>query len=509
MKVAIEVAFPLFPAAPTRLGASVRRRARLERLAQHAAGTRRRATARASRKSTRATSSAAALGIASAALGVAVALSVACPARAAGNPRRTPVVRAVEKTRPAVVNVYTETIVETPFRPRFPWTGDPFFDDFFSQFFGPGLPPARQKRTSLGSGVIVDRNGTIITNEHVIVRASNIRVMMADRSEYPAKLIGADSDSDLAVLKIEADKPLPVVPFARDDKILIGETVIAIGNPYGLSHTVTVGVVSAVGRTIQAGDIVYHDFIQTDASINPGNSGGPLINVLGELIGINTAIYREGEGIGFAIPVYRVRNIVEQILQGGVKPPWVGIAVQDLTPDLAFHFGVEPGSGVVVSSVEEGSPADRAGIKPGQIIVRVEDEKVPTTTAFARHLRGLAAGDRLRLTLLSDGKQRRVVLELVALPNEVIDRFAWKALGVRVADAPGQSGVIVREVRRGGPAAEIGMRPGDAITGLGGRPIANRDEFRRRLATFRNSHNVLLSVVRGRRLYRVTVPLAR
>ncbi len=445
-------------------------------------------------------------GIVLAFLAVALARPVASRA---GDARRTPVVRAAEKARPAVVNVYTETIVEAPFRPRLPLSGNPLFDDFFSDFFGRSLPRrAPQKRTSLGSGVIVRSDGTIVTNEHVIVRASNIRVLMVDGSEYTARLIGADSDSDLAVLKVQTDKPLPTIPFAKGDRILIGETVIAIGNPYGLSHTVTVGVVSAVGRTIQAGDIVYHDFIQTDASINPGNSGGPLINVLGELLGINTAIYREGEGIGFAIPVYRVRNIVDQILQGGVKPPWVGIAVQDLTPDLAFHFGVAPGAGVLIASVDSGSPADRAGLEPGQIVVRVEGEKVHSAAAFARHLRGLAAGDKLRLTVATDGRTRSVELRLVALPNEVIDRFAWTALGVRVRSAR-SGGVVVTEVRPGGPAAEIGMRPGDAITAIGGREIEDADDFRRRLATLRNSHNVLLSVVRGRRLYRVPVPLAR
>ncbi len=431
-------------------------------------------------------------------------------APASGDPRRTPVVRATERARPSVVNVYTETIVEAPFRPRSPFGRDPFFDDFFSDFFGnQRAQPRRQKRSALGSGVIVDADGTIVTNEHVIVRASNIRVLMADRSEFTAKLIGADSDSDLAVLKVDAHRPLPAIPFAPGDRILIGETVIAIGNPYGLSHTVTTGVVSAVGRTIQAGDIVYHDFIQTDASINPGNSGGPLINIVGELLGINTAIYREGEGIGFAIPVYRVRNIVEQILQGGVKPPWVGIGVQDLTPDLAFHFGVEPGSGVVISSIDRGSPAERAGLEPGRIITRVEGDKVSTAAAFARRLRGLAPGDKLRLTIRDGDKSKAIELRLVALPVEVVDRFAWNGLGVRVSPLRGGTGVLVAEVRRGGPAAEIGMRTGDAITAIGGYGIEDVDAFRKRLASFRNSYNVLLSVVRGRRLYRVTLPLDR
>jgi len=416
--------------------------------------------------------------------------------------RRTPIVAAIEKASPAVVNVYTETIVETPFRPRWPFTGDPLFDQFFGR-------PQTEKRSSLGSGVLIDADGTIVTNEHVIVRATNIRVLMADKGEYNATLIGADSDSDLAVLKIDADKQLPYIPLSQDDELLIGETVAAIGNPYGLSHTVTVGVVSATGRTLEVDGVVYQDFIQTDASINPGNSGGPLINVDGSLIGINTAIYREAEGIGFAIPVHRIRSITDQIIRhGSVQPPWIGIRVQNLTPELAFQFGVAPESGVLVSDIEKDSPAASVDLQRGDIIVRVQGEKVATGNGFARLPQGLTAGDTLRLVVQRQGQEHGVQIQVRSLPAELVDAFAWHALGVEVRDAGG-NGVRVSRVRDGSPAADIGIRPGDGITALGGRDVVDVDAFRRRLAGFRNSNNILVSVVRGRRLYRVTIPLAR
>jgi serine protease Do len=427
-------------------------------------------------------------------------------------PRRTPVVVAVENTRPAVVNIYTEQIVETPFRPRSPLSGDPFFDRFFDDLFSDrGSRKRTSQRKALGSGVLVDASGLVVTNEHVIVHASNIRVLMADEREYPATLIGADSDSDLAVLRVDTKTPLPYLPLPKTDDIMIGETVVAIGNPYGLSHTVTVGVVSAIGRTIQASDIVYHDFIQTDASINPGNSGGPLINVEGRLIGINTAIHAQGEGIGFAIPVHRVRNIVDQIVHHGhVQPSWIGVQLQQLTPELAFHFGTSPGAGVLINGVDEGSPAAKAGLKRGQIIIKAADTTITNAAAFRLATKGLAAGDTLSLKVVDKGgKPRRVTLTLSAVPTELIEAFSWRGLGISVGEHAAGIAIVVVKVRAGSPAAQIGIRSGDAIAGVGGRAVEDVGAFQRALAALRNSNNVLLSVVRGRRLYRVTLPVAR
>jgi serine protease Do len=359
--------------------------------------------------------------------------------------------------------------------------------------------------------VLVDASGLVVTNEHVIVHASNIRVLMADEREYPATLVGADSDSDLAVLRVDTKTPLPYLPLPKTDDIMIGETVVAIGNPYGLSHTVTVGVVSAIGRTIQASDIVYHDFIQTDASINPGNSGGPLINVEGRLIGINTAIHAQGEGIGFAIPVHRVRNIVDQIVHHGhVQPSWIGVQLQQLTPELAFHFGTSPGAGVLINGVDEGSPAAKAGLKRGQIIIKAANTTITNAAAFRLATKGLAAGDTLSLKVVDKGgKPRRVTLTLSAVPTELIEAFSWRGLGISVGEHAAGIAIVVVKVRAGSPAAQIGIRSGDAIAGVGGRAVEDVGAFQRALAALRNSNNVLLSVVRGRRLYRVTLPVAR
>ena len=447
-------------------------------------------------------------------LAMVLALTALAPGAGAvdGERRRTPVVEAVEEVGPAVVNVYTETVVDDPFgRGGFPGM-DPFSDDFFSEFFG-GRPgrPSEARRTSLGSGVIVDKSGIIVTNEHVIVRATGIRVLMSDKTELEAKLIGADSDSDLAVLKVESPRPLPHLALPTANDVLIGETVIAIGNPFGLSHTVTTGVISATGRTIQAGDLVYQDFIQTDASINPGNSGGPLVNVEGNLVGINTAIHSQAEGIGFAIPADHVRAIVNQIVgHGGVQPAWIGIQTQDLTPELAFHFEVEPGTGVVVSDVEPDSPAARAGIVRGAVITRVRNERIKSSADFANRTSGIAVGEDLALTFTVPGaKERTAVLEIAALPPEKIDAFVWSALGGAIRmDA--RAGVpVVARVRDGSPAARIGLATGDAVVEVGGREIASVEDFRRRFAGLRNKNSVLLTVGRGRRLYRVTVPLDR
>jgi len=420
------------------------------------------------------------------------------------------VVRAVEMTGPAVVNIYTESVVETPFGSGRPPGYSPFFDRFFDDYFrDPRLRPGQRERRALGSGVIVDGSGIVVTNEHVIVHASEIRVLLADEREYSATLVGADSDSDLAVLRIDTETPLPHITLPRKDDIMIGETVVAIGNPYGLSHTVTVGVVSAVGRTIQAGDIVYHDFIQTDASINPGNSGGPLVNVEGKLIGINTAIHAQGEGIGFAIPIHRVRNVVDQLVHyGHVEPRWIGVQIQDLTPELAFHFGTGLGAGVLINGVDEGSPAAAAGLSRGQIITKAEGQAVPNAAAFALATRGLTPGDSLDLHILQDGKQQKVTLTLVSVPKSLLENFSWRGLGIAVDDHPSGEAVVVAKVRTDGPAVRIGIRPGDAIAGVGGKAVQSVGEFQRALATFRNSNNLLLSIVRGRRLYRVTLPIA-
>jgi len=427
--------------------------------------------------------------------------------------RRSVVVETVEKVAPAVVGVFAEKTVAEP-SPFRSYGDNPFFDPF-SPFFG--TPPARRgekpethrEPVSMGSGVIVDASGIVITNEHVIAAGDSIRIQLSDNREFDAKVVGGDPDFDLAVLKVDAKAPLPFVPIGNDDSILIGETVIAIGNPYGLDHTVTTGVVSALGRTLQTSESLYQDIVQTDASINPGNSGGPLLDIRGRLIGINTAIHRDAQGIGFAIPIWRVRNVVDQILtHGSVLPTWIGLEVQDLTSDLAVHFGVRPGGGVLVRGVEAGSPAEQAGLAAGNLIMRVQNVRVGNTADYALRVRGLSAGETLRLSVVaSGGAEHEVDVHIAPLPTDVIDKFAWETMGLEVDAARGM--VVVKNVRSGSAAEQIGFAAGDVIAAVGGRELDTVDAFRKEVGAARGNSSVVVSVVRGRRLYRVVVPLTR
>ena len=435
----------------------------------------------------------------------ALALPAVAAARGAESDpeRRSLVVQAVEKASPAVVNVSTEQIVEQRGSP-FPFPQDPFFEEFFRDFVDPR--PRRFKTTSLGSGVIVAADGTIMTNVHVIQRASRIQVTLIDQREFDAKLVGADADADIAVLRIKAGGDLPHIPFGTSADLMIGETVIAIGNPFGLSHTVTTGVVSAVGRSLRDEDRTYTDFIQTDASINPGNSGGPLLNIKGELVGIDTAIYGKAQGIGFAIPVDRARRVMKDLVSyGEVRHAWIGLVVQDLSPELAEHFGVR--RGVVVAAVESKSPAEAAGLARGDAITKVDGREVASRDEFEQRIEDHAEGDGVTLTLRRDGRDEDVRLAAAAFPVARADELAWQLLGLEaVAD---DEGLVVRRVRSGSPAARIGVQKGDRLLGLGGTPLRSVAELRRKMVEVRAARSILLSVGRGPYQYNVNVPLAR
>ncbi|TMB21490.1 MAG: PDZ domain-containing protein [Deltaproteobacteria bacterium] len=435
----------------------------------------------------------------------ALALPAVAAARGAESDpeRRSLVVQAVEKASPAVVNVSTEQIVEQRGSP-FPFPQDPFFEEFFRDFVDPR--PRRFKTTSLGSGVIVAADGTIMTNVHVVQRASRIQVTLIDQREFDAKLVGADADADIAVLRIKAGGDLPHIPFGTSADLMIGETVIAIGNPFGLSHTVTTGVVSAVGRSLRDEDRTYTDFIQTDASINPGNSGGPLLNIKGELVGIDTAIYGKAQGIGFAIPVDRARRVMKDLVSyGEVRHAWIGLVVQDLSPELAERFGVR--RGVVVAEVESKSPAQAAGLARGDAITKVDGREVASRDEFEQRIEDHAEGDGVTLTLRRDGRDEDVRLAAAAFPVARADELAWQLLGLEaVAD---DEGLVVRRVRSGSPAARIGVQKGDRLLGLGGTPLRSVAELRRKMVEVRAARSILLSVGRGPYQYNVNVPLAR
>jgi Do/DeqQ family serine protease len=417
--------------------------------------------------------------------------------------RRSLVVEAVERAGPAVVNVSTEEVVEQQRGSPFPFPSDPFFDEFFRDFRDPR--PQRFTRTSLGSGVIVAADGTILTNLHVILRASRIHVTLADEREFEAKLVGADADSDLAVLRVQAGGSLPFIALGRSGDLMIGETVVAIGNPFGLSHTVTSGVVSAVGRSLHDEERTFTDLIQTDASINPGNSGGPLLNIRGEVVGINTAIYGKAQGIGFAIPVDRVARVMKDLVSyGEVRQVWTGLTVQALTPALERHFGVQ--RGVIVAGVEEESPAAAAGIARGDVLTQVDGRDVRSEEEFERRIQDHAEGERIVVTRRRAAGDAAVTLTAAPFPAERADRLAWTRLGLEVAE--GREGLDVRRVRGGSPAARIGVQRGDRVLGLDGTALRSLADFRRRMFEARGARGVLLSIGRGPYQYNVRVPLA-
>ena len=416
--------------------------------------------------------------------------------------RRSLVVEAVERASPAVVNVSTEEVVEQRGSP-FPFPQDPLFDEFFRDFRDPR--PRRFTRESLGSGVIVAADGTILTNLHVILRASRIHVTLADEREFDATLVGADADSDLAVLRVKAGGALPYIALGSSRDLMIGETVIAIGNPFGLSHTVTSGVLSAIGRSLHDEERTYTDLIQTDASINPGNSGGPLLNIRGQLVGINTAIYGKAQGIGFAIPVDRVARVMRELVSyGEVRRVWTGLVVQDLTPELERHFGVS--RGVVVATVEERSPAAAAGIERGDVLTQVDGRDVRSEEEFEQRVQDHAQGERVTVTRRRDGADAVVTLTAAPFPAERADDVAWSRLGLEVAE--GKDGLDVRRVRGGSPAARIGVERGDRVLALDGADVRSLADFRRHMYEARRARGVLLSIGRGRYQYNVRVPLA-
>lgn len=426
--------------------------------------------------------------------------------QARSSSRVTPVVTAVHKVAPAVVNIYIESIVERSAVNPFGSWRDPFFDEFFRDFFEPRIQ--RYKTSSLGSGVIIRPDGYVLTNQHVVQRASQIKIKLLDDRQFDAELVGADADSDLAVLKVASEEELPHVEMASSADLMIGETVIAIGNPFGLANTVTVGVVSALGRSLKAEEQTYYDFIQTDASINPGNSGGPLLNIDGELVGVSAAIYQKAQGIGFAIPIDRARRIVADLISyGEVHVPWIGLIVQDITPPLARHFGVRPGKGVLVAAVESQSPAEDAGVARGDIIVSMAGAQLGSSAEYDQRLRTQPETGTLTVGALRRGTPISFELQARPFPQERADAIAWERLGVRVAQDAEALRIV--SVRPRSPADQIGFRQGDEIAGLGGRPTTNLDKFRRRIADIRFSHSVLVSLRRGQELYRVTLRLDR
>jgi Do/DeqQ family serine protease len=419
------------------------------------------------------------------------ALPVPAPAAdAAPMPSLAPMVKRIS---PAVVNIATRgTIKEEPGQ-RNPLLDDPFFRRFFDA-------PRERQFQSAGSGVVVDaKNGYIVTNHHVVENASEITITLLDNRSFSAKVIGSDEGADIAVL--QAKQPnLIAMTLGDSTRLEVGDYVVAIGNPFGLKHTVTAGIVSALGRTGINPD-GYEDFIQTDASINPGNSGGALVNLRGELVGINSAILsRSGGniGIGFAIPVNMVKGVMDQLIKyGQVKRGILGVQIYNVTPDIAKEFGLTESSGALVAGVAQGSAADRAGVKTGDIITSINGAAMKDAGELRNTIGMLRVGDKVDITLLRDGKQHTVTA-LIAERSELETANAVdinKGLdGAELGDAPDAGGVLVKAIQEGSPAAQNGLRANDVIVGVGRTPVANTKTFKE---AAKNANVLVLNVRRG------------
>ncbi len=404
------------------------------------------------------------------------------PARETVSNRRTPIVLAVEKVGPAVANISTERLITQRHVDPFFGSRSELFDQFFNDFFGQGQKQMVER--PLGSGVIIDEDGYIVTNEHVVSRASKIKVRLSDGRDFEATMISSDPISDIAVLKINSSTPLPYVKMGTSRDLMIGETVIALGNPFGLENSVTTGVLSAKNRTMtfssEYGEIKYDGLIQTDALINPGNSGGPLINIDGELIGINAAIVNQAQGIGFAIPVDKVRQTLVKLFNfRELNKIWFGVQVEEQN---------DVSKGIMVSSVEPGSPADKAQIKNGDYITKIDVKEIQDILDFEKYILKKNAGDKLYITLNRGGREFKVNVTLEKAPLPSVEKLALEKLGLFVQDLTPElakqlnlwwlkSGVLVSGVQKNSPAASVGIVAGHVLVYVGQYRINNIEEL--------------------------------
>ena len=422
-------------------------------------------------------------------------------------------VSVADRVTPAVVNVSISA-------KRAPEGGgeSPESEERFREFFGPEFferffrrRPPREEGRSSGSGVIVDGRGYILTNNHVVENASEVEVRLSDDRKFKATIVGRDSKTDLAVLKVDTGGvSLPVAELGDSDKLRIGQWAIAIGNPFGLDRTVTVGIISATGRT-RVGVATYEAFIQTDASINPGNSGGPLLNIDGRVIGINTAIVSSGQGIGFSIPINMARDIMTQLIaKGRVVRGWLGIAIQDLTPELAAGFGVKPGSGVLVSDVMKDSPAEAGGVKSGDVITEFAGAQIKDVTDLQKKVAAVEPGRPSPMVVIRDKTSTPLTVKIGEQPGDekvVAAAASEEMLGLKVealTPEAGQrfkltakTGVLVTDVASGSSGEAAGIRPGDAILEVNRQPVSTVDAFKRVIAAAKPGDPVPVYLQRG------------
>ena len=458
-------------------------------------------------------------------LGISGSLDWLAPSRAvnlmgeAGNadsrPNQLPdFVVLAKKLKPLVVNISTTQVSEGRGSHEFssPFGDEDPFNDFWRRFFGGPAPRGPQRQRSLGSGFIIDGDGSILTNNHVVENAQKIVVKLAaDDREFEAKVIGRDAKTDIAVIKINAKTNLPAATLGDSDRLEVGEWVVAIGNPFGLDSTVTSGIVSAKGRHIGQGP--YDNFIQTDASINPGNSGGPLINLRGEVIGINTAIFsRTGGnmGIGFAIPINLVKEVLPQLRgKGKVTRGFLGVLIQKVTPEIAESLGMDKGNGALVANVTKDGPADKAGVKVGDVIIEFDGKEVKDSSDLPIIVARTSVDRRARMKVLRDKKEITLTVSVGELKDEEVVASAPEKgeLGLTVQRLTPQmaeslgldkpEGVVVTAIEPGSAADEAGIRRGDVIVEVDRKLIRNLDEYKKAVAAIRKGRGVLFLVRRG------------
>jgi len=424
-----------------------------------------------------------------------------------------------EKVNPAVVNISTTAVLKipgNPFRQFFGPEEGPF-GDFFHHFFG-NVPDQEMKQQSLGSGFIIDKDGYILTNNHVVEGAQEIKVKLADGREFEAKVVGRDSKTDLALIKISSlFKNLPVLPLGDSDTIRVGDWVIAVGNPFGLGHTVTQGIISATGRVIGSGP--YDDFLQTDAPINPGNSGGPLIDMKGEVIGINSAIIASGQGIGFAIPSNLAKNIASQLREKGkVVRGWIGVTIQRVTPEIAQSFGLKESKGALVSDVVPEGPAQKAGMKRGDVIVTFNGKDIKNSTDLPRIVAETPVGKTVDVKIIRDKKEMviKITIEEMTEKRMAESRIhPVSDLGMRIENITpalrnelgikDRSGVVVTNVVPGSAADDAGIQPGDVIKEVNHHQIRNLNEYDSATGRTEESKPLLFLIKRGSQTFYISI----
>ncbi len=412
-------------------------------------------------------------------------------------------VPVVKAAMPAVVNISTSRTIKRGEEMN-PLMDDPFFRHFFGDEFGRRFQvPKERRENSLGSGVIVSADGYIVTNNHVVAKADEIKVLLSDKREFTGKVIGTDPRSDIAVIKINA-KNLPVLPWADSDKLEVGEYVLAIGNPFGLSQTVTMGIVSATGRA-NVGIADYEDFIQTDAAINPGNSGGALVNVRGELIGINTAIFsRSGGsmGVGFAVPANMARGVMESLVKSGkVVRGWLGVSIQEVTPQLAKQFGLTNGKGALVNKVVSKSPAAAAGFQKGDVITAFNGKQIDNPSILRNAVAQTPVGQKVTVEVFRDRKSTKLEVKIAEQPKDIAQagleeggvpegaqdsalagmevRTLTSDIARQLGLSPNAAGVLVSDVASGSAAESAGVEQGDVIVEINHQPVRNINDYRR------------------------------